>query len=758
MKSLRFLCPLFIFLGTIALAHTNPVPTIYQPLIPITVKPGSQGFTLTVNGTGFAATAVVSWNGSTRITSFVSSTQLQALINTADVAKPGTAAITVANPGPGGGTSNTVFFPIQTPVPSPVFSRANFTGSGVSVVGDFNNDGIPDLAVGDGNAQTGFFIDIFTGNGDGTFSAPFRNHSVTPITFMVAADFNNDGQLDLAVLDGVGNTTVFLNHKHSIFLQQQVFGSGQDALTTGDFNGDGKVDLLVTGHFGGVGSTLASAVFLGNGDGTFGGPKFLNLTGAGNRNIFGNPAIADFNGDGRLDVALPDSNNILHVLLGNGDGTFQADVGYESQYGGLSAVAADVNGDGKLDVVTDGVSVFQGNGDGTFTLPFGIHVGTGFLAGVNLADFNGDGKLDLVVSNPIRLLLGNGDGTFQNPVTVASENSASLVMGDFNSDGKLDLLGLSLYLQIPINVSPSSLDFGSQKVGTKSPPKPVTVTNTGSSALIISNIGVNGNDPHDFAETNDCPLSLPVAAHCTIQTRFEPKTGGPRSASLNVTYAGLGSPQSVSLSGVGAVVTVTLTPPNLKFSTQLVGTTSPPQTATLINTGSVAVHISNISTTGPFTETNNCPATLPVNGSCQIKVEFAPTVRGPAAGQLAVTDDAQGSPQTVALSGNGTVVKLSATGLNFGNQKVGTKSLPAPVKLTNVGKTALTISQIAIKGADPGDFSQTSNCGNSVPAGGSCTIKVTFTPQAKGQRSGSLQISDNGGGSPQKVALSGNGT
>jgi hypothetical protein len=205
-------------------------------------------------------------------------------------------------------------------------------------------------------------------------------------------------------------------------------------------------------------------------------------------------------------------------------------------------------------------------------------------------------------------------------------------------------------------------------------------------------------------------------------------------------------------------VTVTLTPPSLKFSTQLVGTTSPPQTATLTNTGSVAVNISNISTTGAFTETNNCPSSLPVSGSCQIKAEFAPKTRGPAAGQLAVTDDAQGSPQTVALSGTGTVVVLSTLDVNFGNQKVGTKSVPAPVKLTNIGKVALTISQIAIRGADPEDFSQTNNCGNSVPAGGSCTIKVTFTPQAKGQRSGSLQISDNGGGSPQKVALSGNGT
>jgi hypothetical protein len=127
-------------------------------------------------------------------------------------------------------------------------------------------------------------------------------------------------------------------------------------------------------------------------------------------------------------------------------------------------------------------------------------------------------------------------------------------------------------------------------------------------------------------------------------------------------------------------------------------------------------------------------------------------------GTLSVTDDAQGSPQTVALSGSGTVVKLSATGINFGNRRVGTKSPAVPVTLTNVGKSSLTIHQISIKGANAGDFSESNNCGSELPGGGSCIIKVIFAPQAKGKRSASLQISDNDPGSPQKVALTGNGT
>jgi hypothetical protein len=481
-----------------------------------------------------------------------------------------------------------------------------------------------------------------------------------------------------------------------------------------------------------------------------------------NRLGVGVPAIGDFNGDGKLDLAVVDGRDV-QVFLGNGDGTFQSEVTYSTAYGGLSAVTADVNGDGKLDIITDGVSVLLGNGDGTFTSFGGVSIGrNGFTAiNVNLGDFNGDGKLDLAVysslNGAIDILLGNGNGTFQNPIPVATDKYlSSLVMGDFNGDGKLDLVGQSLYLQTPINVSPSSLNFGTQNVGTKSPPQNVTVLNNGSSTLTIS-VGIGGNDPNDFSQNNNC-TSLPIGGQCTIMAAFDPTAGGPRSAQLNVSYPGFGSPQSVSLIGVGAISTVTLTPSSLKFNVQLLGTTSPAQTATLTNTGTVAVNISNISTTAAFTQTNNCPASVAVGGSCQIQVEFAPIVKGLAAGTLAVTDSAQGSPQTVALSGIGTEVQLSATGVNFGNQNVGTKSAPAPIKLTNVGTTALSISQIAIKGLDPGDFSRTSNCGNSVPAGGNCTIKVTFAPKAKGPRAASLRIYDNGGGRPQKVALSGKGT
>lgn len=123
-----------------------------------------------------------------------------------------------------------------------------------------------------------------------------------------------------------------------------------------------------------------------------------------------------------------------------------------------------------------------------------------------------------------------------------------------------------------------------------------------------------------------------------------------------------------------------------------------------------------------------------------------------------MSDDAQGSPQTVALAGEGMVVHLSPRGINFADQKVGTKSAPVPVEVTNVDSNPVAISQVTIGGADTTDFAAKSKCGTSIPPHGRCTINITFTPTKQGQRSATLDVSDDGGGSPQKATLSGTGT
>jgi Abnormal spindle-like microcephaly-assoc'd, ASPM-SPD-2-Hydin len=123
-----------------------------------------------------------------------------------------------------------------------------------------------------------------------------------------------------------------------------------------------------------------------------------------------------------------------------------------------------------------------------------------------------------------------------------------------------------------------------------------------------------------------------------------------------------------------------------------------------------------------------------------------------------VTDNAPGSPQKVPLTGTGIFVQIVSTKLNFGTQPVGTRSLAKRITPTNKGNSTVPITSIAINGTDAGDFAETNTCGKSVASGASCFIKVTFKPLTKGKRTANVSITDDGGGSPQKVELSGTGT
>jgi hypothetical protein len=200
----------------------------------------------------------------------------------------------------------------------------------------------------------------------------------------------------------------------------------------------------------------------------------------------------------------------------------------------------------------------------------------------------------------------------------------------------------------------------------------------------------------------------------------------------------------------------TLSIENLTFGLQLVGTRSAAQAATLTNTGTTPLTISSIAVSGDFVTKDNCGSSLAAGESCTIKAAFSPSEKGDRVGTVTITDDSANSPQTIALTGTGTVVELSPTSANFGDQKVGTVSPRQTVTLTNTASTPLSIRGIGIIGSNFSDFVANTSCGSSVPANTSCTIDIRFAPTATGPRTASIKVQHDGGGA-QPIKLTGTG-
>jgi hypothetical protein len=208
---------------------------------------------------------------------------------------------------------------------------------------------------------------------------------------------------------------------------------------------------------------------------------------------------------------------------------------------------------------------------------------------------------------------------------------------------------------------------------------------------------------------------------------------------------------------------LTFSPASLKFPRVAVGTTSPPLTVKATNAFPLPVTVTSVTPSGDFAQTNSCPvppSTLASGASCPVKVTFTPTEIGTQKGELTITGSAPASPQTVRLTGAATDVSLSPAALKFATQSIGTASTARTVTVMNVGSVVVdfTGSGIVVAGKDPADFIVSANtCGSSLAAGTNCTVSVEFTPTKTGSRSATLDFNDDGGSSPQTVALTGTG-
>ena len=366
------------------------------------------------------------------------------------------------------------------------------------VVSDLKRDGQADVIVlnecqilQQGTCETPGQLGVLLGNGDGTFGAAASFGTGAYWAYSLGAgDVNGDGIPDLVVANicqslgpylectGYGTVSVLLGNGDGTFRPAATYSTGAYdayAVAIGDVNGDQMPDLVVANLYQGQSQQAGSAsVLLGNGDGTF--QPAVNYSSGGYE--ADSVAIGDFNGDGVPDVVVAnycvsdqDCNvGSVGVLLGIGDGTFQPVMTYNSGGEYTRAVStADLRGNGILDLIVanefdgkgdskhDAIDVLMGNGDGTFQPAVTYFSGGSLIDSVTAADMNGDGIPDLVVvgecqkigirigcggTGTVSILVGNGDGTFQSPVTYSSggyEGSA-IAIGDVNGDGRPDLI------------------------------------------------------------------------------------------------------------------------------------------------------------------------------------------------------------------------------------------------------------------------------------------------------------------------------
>ena len=366
-----------------------------------------------------------------------------------------------------------VFLPVVT------YDSGGFAPTSVTT-SDVNGDGRLDLIVTNGCSEATCIgpppngtVAVLLGNGDGTFKSAVSYSPggvASDLASVAVADVNGDGKPDLLVAIvsanfGEGGAGVFLGNGDGTFRPMVAYDSGgmaADSIAVADVNGDGQLDLLMANA-----DSSTAGVLLGNGDGTFQSPLVYDAGGYLPRSI----AVGDVNSDGKLDLVLastcgnlvPCTGNFdgrISILLGNGDGTFNPPMIFDSGgYQSASVAVADVNDDGRLDLVAlnvcinslgvvncGTVDVLLGNGDGTFQPAVSYSNGGGGVGSVAISDVNGDGKPDLVTvsccGSVVGVLLGNGDGTFQ-PVITYNPGGAepeALAIADVNDDGKPDVL------------------------------------------------------------------------------------------------------------------------------------------------------------------------------------------------------------------------------------------------------------------------------------------------------------------------------
>jgi len=605
----------------------------------------------------------------------------------------------------------------------------NSSGFEPAAAGDFNGDGKQDLlTVRAQSSLAPVALKLFLGNGDGTFQppeAPFgaeypangvfvgvgsANSGILPI------DFNADGKLDLVFMEGTNQLSLVAGNRDGTFRVPPFVTAPLPpeeniaAIATGDFNGDGKPDLVQVAALPG-----AVTVLLNTGTGF--SPAIV--TAPINYEGYSSPAVlADFNGDGKLDLAQGES-----VLLGNGDGTFQPETHFQMQ----AAAAADFNGDGRVDLIgfsSNQLSVEYGNGDGTFAFPVQISVNAAIQnsgGAIAVGDFNKDGKPDLgwatgdQSGQPIvSVFINAGNGSFSEAdYAVSGQASEAILLGDFDGDGNLDIAALT---SEPFNVGVLNVFLGNAN-GTFQTAITSRIPYAG--PMVAADYNLDGKLDLAVNEGSCVIILLGNGDGTFTQGPCFATEGGNSLTLLTADFNGDGAPD-LATGGFSLLIntikgatpsaaSANILPSTLTFTTQA-GTISSAQNVTISNAGLLPLRIDSIeiggAQAGEFRQSNNCPINLTSGSNCTVAVQFAPAQPGNASAIMTITDNSGAGSQTVAVSGSA---------VNLGLKAASGASTSVTVTAGNQATYNLSIGGTGMSG-------QTTLTCTGAPKGATCTI------------------------------------
>jgi hypothetical protein len=357
---------------------------------------------------------------------------------------------------------------------------------------------------------------------------------------------------------------------------------------------------------------------------------------------------------------------------------------------------------------------------------------------------NGSCMISVTFSPPLT-------GTVPGEITVDSSLSTSPSLLNLNGTGAPS-----------ISPSITAIAFGTIAVGTTSPSRTVTLRNNGSSSLNLT-VLASGDFSAVGSGATPCGATLPGGSRCTFNVSFTPTAPATVRGGVTVSYNGIFSPQVVSLSGTGSggsAGPLTFSVRTVNIPSTVINTTSPAHSVIVTNSSGTAVNITGVVASGQYalaTTKTPCGGTLAAGASCNVAVNFTPTLAGNISGSVTFTDNAAVNTQILPISGIAALpVTFSPPSLAFSAQAVGTTSPVQTVTLTNNESTALALLSIQTSGDYVASKIGSNPCSpGSVPALGSCTIGIAFSPTSSGAINGVLTVGYSGATSPQGVALSG---